>query len=143
MYTYTYIHTKRSSWTSFPPPSHPSRSPQRTQLMGMQFLRSVYLASTLSLQLRPTLCGPIDFSSSGSSVPGILQEEYWSGSPYSSPEDLPNPGNKSGTPEPPALQADSLALRHQESTLCSLHDYLKPVRSPFYIKGYFPLYKGE
>ena len=33
--------------------------------------------------------------------------EYWSGEPFSSPGDLPNPGIKPGSP---ALQADSLPV---------------------------------
>ena len=33
----------------------------------------------------PTLCDPIDSSPTGSSVPGIFQEEYWSGLPFPSP----------------------------------------------------------
>src|SRR5574340_1223802 len=33
------------------------------------------------------------------------QPEYWSGEPFPSPEDLPNPGIK---PRSPTLQADSL-----------------------------------
>ena len=33
------------------------------------------------------------------------RQEYWSGLPFSSPEDLPDPGIKPGSP---ALQADSL-----------------------------------
>ena len=36
---------------------------------------------------------------------GFPRQEYWSGVPFSSPEDLPDPGNES---ESPALQADSL-----------------------------------
>ena len=35
---------------------------------------------------------------------GILQEEYWSGLPFPSLGDLPDPGNEPGSP---ALQADS------------------------------------
>ena len=38
--------------------------------------------------------------------------EYWSGLPFSSPRDLPNPGIE---PMTPALQADSLPLSHQGS----------------------------
>ena len=38
-----------------------------------------------SLQSCPTLCGPIDGSSSGSAVPGILQAKHWSGLPFPSP----------------------------------------------------------
>ena len=41
----------------------------------------------------------------GSSVHGILRQENWSGLPFPSPVDLPNPEIKPG---PPALQAGSL-----------------------------------
>ena len=36
---------------------------------------------------------------------GFSKQEYWSGLPFPSPEDLPDPGIK---PRSPALQADSL-----------------------------------
>ena len=36
---------------------------------------------------------------------GFSRQEYWSGLPFPSPGDLPNPGIK---PRSPALQADSL-----------------------------------
>ena len=36
---------------------------------------------------------------------GFSRQEYWSGLPFSSPGDLPNPGVEPGSPE---LQADSL-----------------------------------
>ena len=36
---------------------------------------------------------------------GFSRQEYWSGLPFPSPEDLPNPGIK---PESPDLQADAL-----------------------------------
>ena len=39
-----------------------------------------------------TVCNPIDYSQPGTSVHGILQQEYWSGLPFSSPGDLPNQG---------------------------------------------------
>ena len=38
---------------------------------------------------------------------GFPRQEYWSGLPIPSPEDLPNPGIEPGSP---ALQADSLPL---------------------------------
>ena len=38
---------------------------------------------------------------------GFLRQEYWSGLPFPSPKDLPDPGIKPG---PPALQADSLSF---------------------------------
>ena len=46
----------------------------------------------------------MDCSPPDSSVRGILQQEYWSGLPFPSPGDLPNPGIELGSP----LQADSL-----------------------------------
>ena len=36
---------------------------------------------------------------------GFSRQEYWSGLPFLSPEDLPNPGMEPGSP---ALQADAL-----------------------------------
>ena len=43
---------------------------------------------------------------------GFSRQEYWSGLPFPSPEDLPNPGIK---PRSPALQADSLPFELQGS----------------------------
>jgi len=52
-----------------------------------------------------TLCDPMDCSLPGSSVQGILQQEYWSGLPCPSPGDLLDSEIE---PRSPALQADSL-----------------------------------
>ena len=46
-------------------------------------------------QLFPTLCDPMDCSLPGFSVHGIFQARYWSGLPFPSPGDLPNPGIES------------------------------------------------
>ena len=43
-------------------------------------------AAAKSLQSCPTLCDPIDGSPPGSSIPGILQQEHWSGLPFPSPK---------------------------------------------------------
>ena len=40
----------------------------------------------------------------GSSAMGFSRQEYWSGLPFPSPGDLPDPGIEPGSP---ALQADS------------------------------------
>ena len=56
-------------------------------------------------QLCLTLCDSMDCSLPSSSVHGIFQAEYWSGLPFPSPRDLPNPGIKPGSP---ALQADAV-----------------------------------
>ena len=39
---------------------------------------------------------------------GFSRQEYWSGLPFTSPGDLPNPGIELASPVSPALQADSL-----------------------------------
>ena len=44
----------------------------------------------MSLQLCPTLCNHIDGSLPGSSVYGILQQEYWGRLPFPPPGDLPD-----------------------------------------------------
>ena len=48
---------------------------------------------------------------------GFSRQEYWSGLPFPSPGDLPDPGIEPGTP---ALQADSLPLSHQGSPCLSI-----------------------
>ena len=45
---------------------------------------------------------------------GFPRQEYWNGLPFPSPGDLPHPGIELVSP---ALQADSLPLGHQGSTL--------------------------
>ena len=45
---------------------------------------------------------------------GFSRQEYWSGLPFPSPEDLPDPGIKPGSP---ALQADSLLYELQGNSL--------------------------
>ena len=56
-------------------------------------------------QLCPTLCDPMDCSPPGSSSMGFSRQEYWSGSPFPSPGDLPDPRIE---PRSPALQAHAL-----------------------------------
>ena len=52
-----------------------------------------------------TLCDTMDYSHQAPLSMGFSRQEYWSGLPFPSPEDLPNPGVEPGSP---ALQADSL-----------------------------------
>ena len=54
----------------------------------------------------------MDCSLPGSSVHGIPKPEYWSGLPFPSPGDLPDPGTE---PRSPALQADCLPSEPQGS----------------------------
>ena len=53
---------------------------------------------------------------------GFSRQEYWSGLPCPSPEDLPDQGIK---PTTPALQADSLRLSHQRSPNQLYFNFLK------------------
>ena len=46
---------------------------------------------------------------------GFPKQEFWSGLPFSSPGDLPDPGIE---PASPAWQADSLPLSHQGGPSC-------------------------
>ena len=62
-------------------------------------------------------CDPMDCSLPGLSVHRISQAKYWSGLPFPSSVDHPNPGIE---PASPALQADSLPLSQQESYLLAL-----------------------
>ena len=55
-----------------------------------------------------TLCSPKDYILPGSSAPGFLQQQYWSGFPFPTPGDLPNPDIKLVFLVSPAWQADSL-----------------------------------
>ena len=69
-----------------------------------------------SLQACLVLCDPTDCNLPGSSVLGIFRQEYWSGLPFPSLRDLPNPGIKPVSPalaggvfttEPPGSQTTS------------------------------------
>ena len=62
--------------------------------------KEIYLKTTIGLlflhtfsiiQLCSTLCDPIDCSLPESSVHGFSRQEYWSGLPWPSPGDLPDP----------------------------------------------------
>ena len=73
-------------------------------------------AAAKSLQSCPTLCEPMNLCPPGSSVHGVLGQEYWSVLPCPPPGDLPNLGIEPASPAVSALQADSLPLSHQESS---------------------------
>ena len=70
--------------------------------------------SAKSLQSCLTPCDPVDCSPPGSSVHGIFQE-HWSGLPFPTPGDLPDPEIEPASPVAPVLQADSLPLSHPGS----------------------------
>ena len=70
----------------------------RLLFMMLLFSRSVVSSS---------FWDPMDCSPSGFSVHGIPRQAYWSELPFSSPEDLPDPGIKPGSP---AWQVDSFPM---------------------------------
>ena len=59
----------------------------------------------------PTLCDPMDCSLRGPLSMGFSRQEYWSGLPFPSPGDLPDPGIEPGSP---ALQAEALPSKPPE-----------------------------
>ena len=59
----------------------------------------------VKLLSRVGLCDSVDCSLQASPSMGFSRQEYWSGVPFPSPEDLPNPVIDPGFP---ALQADAL-----------------------------------
>ena len=61
--------------------------------------------SSLVAKLCPTFATPWTIALKVPLSVGFSRQEYWSGLPFPSPGDLPNPGIE---PASPALQADSL-----------------------------------
>ena len=61
-------------------------------------------------QLCPALCDAIDCTPPGSCVHGISWQEYWSGVPFPTPEDLSDPGMEPRLLNHLRWQADSLPL---------------------------------
>ena len=51
---------------------------------------------------------------------GFSRQEYWSGLPFPSPGDLPDPGIE---PESPALQSDSLSTSYEGRKLINIINY--------------------
>ena len=73
-----------------------------------------------SFQSCPTLCplcNCMDYSPPGSSVHGVLQARIPEWAAWSPQGDLLNPGIKPMSPAAPALQVDSLLLRHWGSLI--------------------------
>ena len=52
---------------------------------------------------------------------GFSRQEYWSGLPFPSPGDLPDPGMEPGSPE---LEADTLTSEPPGKRLSLIRDYL-------------------
>ena len=73
--------------------------PTKLRVSEVKLLSRVQLFATSAYQAPPSM----EFS----------RQEYWSGLPFPSPEDLPNPGIEPGSP---ALQADALLSEPPQKT---------------------------
>ena len=73
--------------------------------MRLQFEPEKNLKAVLVTQSCLTLCDPMDCSHQAPLSIEFSRQEYWSGLPFPSPGDLPDPGTELRSP---ALQADSL-----------------------------------
>ena len=65
------------------------------------------------VQSCPTLCFPMDCSPTGNSIHGIFQARYWSGLPFPSPGDLPDPRIE---PRSPHCRQTLYHLNHSRDT---------------------------
>ena len=72
----------------------------------------------------PTLCDPVDYSLPGFSIHGILQARIWSGLPFPSPGDLPNPEIEPGSP---TLEADALTSEPPGNLVVVNYKYISKV----------------
>ena len=68
-------------------------------------------------QSSPTLCNPIDVARQAPLSMEFCRQEYWSGLPFPTPEDLPDPGIEPTSPavtstyqKPPYSQKESRCL---------------------------------
>ena len=82
----------------------------KTQQWPQDWKRSVFIlipkkSESEVAQSCPTLCDPMDCTYQDPPSMGFSRQECWSGLPFPSPGDLPNPGIEPGSS---ALQADAL-----------------------------------
>ena len=73
--------------------------------VGYDSLLSKTVSLSLVTKLYLTLASPLTVARQAPLSTGFSRQEHWSGLPFPSPGDLPDPRTKPGSP---ALQADSL-----------------------------------
>ena len=69
-------------------------------------------------QSSPTLCDPMDCSYQAPLSMGFSRQQYWSGLPFPSPGDVPNPGIEPGSP---SLQTDTLPSEPPGKSLAKMY----------------------
>ena len=68
-------------------------------------INNFFLSKSEVTESCPTLCDPRTVAHQAPPFMGFSRQEYWSGLPFPSPGDLPDPGIE---PRSPTLQADAL-----------------------------------
>ena len=87
--------SRQEYWSGLPFPSLGIFPTQGSDLHLLHWqVDSLLLKWSEVAQLCPTLCDPIDCSPPGSSARGFSRQEYWSGLPFPSPGDFPDPGTE-------------------------------------------------
>ena len=71
---------------------------------------------------------------------GFSRQEYWSGLPFPSPGDLPDPGIEPGSP---ALQADTLTSEEYISNFNACVDHIMNFFNAYSISGMYALAESE
>ena len=98
------------------------------------FTLNIHLCSCLGAQSCLTLCDPTNWAHQAPLSLEFFRQEHWSELPFSSPGNLPGPKIEHASQESPALQVDSLLLRHWRSPI-NIHylisNLLKPCMSYF------------
>ena len=67
-------------------------------LLKTYFGESPFLCYSVASLLCPTLCDPMDCSCQAPLSMGFPRQGYWSGLPFPSPGDLPDPGTEARSP---------------------------------------------
>ena len=91
--------------------------------MSIFFFLSIYLL--LITQLSPTLCDPMNYSSPGSSVHGIIQARILEWAPFLSPMGLPNPGIELISLMSPVLAGGFFTTGTTWGVICFIHSIKK------------------
>ena len=102
-----YLVLPRSFVNSFAQSQLPHQNISSLGVMSLSLFLPYIPMKVKVTQSCPTLCDPMDYTVLQSMGSTILfsRPEYWSGQPFRSPGELPNPGFE---PRSPTLQVDSL-----------------------------------
>ena len=97
-------------WSGLPFPSpgdlpNPGIKPGSSELQVDSLPAKPSESESEVVQSCPTLCDPCTVAHQAPPSMGFSRQEHWSGLPFPSPGDLPDPGTE---PRSPTLQADTL-----------------------------------